>query len=81
MPADMTPEEMRDEIERLRHGIRIFTDAYEAACAARPQARKPPIEAWLAEHRRREGVRVQQEDRAKAEQVQLRTCDGRWGDT
>lgn len=63
MPShDMTPEEMRDEIERLRHGIRIFTDAYEAACSVRPQARKPPIEAWLADHRRREPERRYRED-------------------
>lgn len=58
-----------EEIAHLRRGIAAFTAAYEAAVSMRPAAKKAPIENWLEEHRRRERIRIEQEDRERAERT------------
>ena len=67
MPADMTPEEMCEEIAHLNRGILAFTNAYLAAIAVRPQAARPPIERWLEEHRRRHWEREYRQDMARVD--------------
>lgn len=76
----MTKPDPRDEeLAHLRRGIAAFRSAYEAAVSMRPAAKKAPIEAWLEEDRRRERIRIEQEDRQRAEQTRMPTVRD-WSD-